>query len=112
MQWNGIAANAGLGPIGRNTGEAIGVFGTLDWAEEPGFSLSSLISGQGIRSTHISFRSSINVHNLRLIENRLRSWNLRNGPRYIGQLDAAQKERGERLFTNLLRILPYPNQAR
>src|ERR1700691_2555669 len=56
VQWNGIAANAGLGPIGRNAGEAIGVFGTLDWAEEPGTSLSSFISGQGIRSTHISFK--------------------------------------------------------
>ena len=47
VQWNGIGANAGLGPIGRNAGEVIGVFGTLDWVEEEGWSLSSVISGQG-----------------------------------------------------------------
>jgi hypothetical protein len=100
VQWNGIAANAGLGPIGRNAGEAIGVFGTLDWAEEPGTSLSSFISGQGIRSTHISFQSSINVHNLRLIENRLRSLQSPQWPEDVfGKLDAARKERGERLFS-------------
>src|SRR6202167_517866 len=100
VQWNGIAANAGLGPIGRNAGEAIGVFGTLDWAEEPGTSLSSFISGQGIRSTHISFKSSINVHNLRLIENWLRSLQSPQWPEDVfGKLDAARKERGERLFS-------------
>jgi mono/diheme cytochrome c family protein len=100
VQWDGIAANAGLGPIGRNTGEVIGVFGTLDWAEEPGTSLSSFISGQGIRSTHISFNSSINVHNLRLIENRLRSLQSPQWPEDVfGKLDAARKERGERLFS-------------
>src|SRR6202034_3702306 len=58
VQWNGIGANASLGSIGRNAGEAIGVFATLDWGEKPGFSLSSLISGQGIHVTHISFASS------------------------------------------------------
>jgi mono/diheme cytochrome c family protein len=100
VQWNGIVANAGLGPIGRNTGEAIGVFGTLDWAEEPGTSLSSFISGQGIRSTHVSFKSSINVHNLRLIESRLRSLQSPQWPEDVfGKLDAARKQRGERLFS-------------
>ncbi|MCI5168323.1 MAG: hypothetical protein D3903_20085 [Candidatus Electrothrix sp. GM3_4] len=37
VQWNGISANAGLGPIGRNVGEVIGVFGTLDWKKQKGF---------------------------------------------------------------------------
>jgi mono/diheme cytochrome c family protein len=100
VQWNGIGANAGLGSIGRNTGEVIGVFGTLDWAEEPGASLSSFISGQGIKATHISFKSSINVHNLRLIESRLR---LLQSPRWpediLGKIDQDRKARGERLFT-------------
>lgn len=100
VQWNGIAANASLGPIGRNTGEAIGVFGTLDWEEEPGISLYSFISGQGIHSTHISFKSSINVHNLRLIENRLRTLQSPQWPEDVfGKLDAARKQRGERLFS-------------
>jgi hypothetical protein len=99
VQWNGIGANAGLGSIGRNAGEAIGVFATLDWAEEPGISLSSLISGQGIKSTHISFNSSINVHNLRLIESRLRLLQSPQWPEDIlGKIDQDRKARGERLF--------------
>ncbi|HWY54058.1 MAG TPA: di-heme-cytochrome C peroxidase [Terriglobales bacterium] len=100
VQWNGIGANAGLGSIGRNTGEVIGVFGTLDWAEEPGTSLSSFISGQGIHASHIAFNSSINVHNLRLIESRLRLLQSPQWPEDIlGKIDRDRKARGERLFT-------------
>lgn len=100
VQWNGLGANAGLGPIGRNAGEVIGVFGTLDWAEEPGISVASFISGQGIHATHISFKSSINVHNLRLIENQLKSLQSPQWPEDIlGPIDQARKARGERLFT-------------
>src|SRR5687768_15556835 len=39
VQWNGLTENAGLKAIARNAGEAIGVFGTLDWTEREGFSL-------------------------------------------------------------------------
>jgi hypothetical protein len=99
VQWNGIGANASLGSIGRNAGEAIGVFATLDWGEKPGFSLSSLISGQGIHVTHISFASSINVHNLRLIEDRLK---LLQSPKWpadiLGPIGEERRARGERLF--------------
>ncbi|MGC2166771.1 MAG: di-heme-cytochrome C peroxidase, partial [Gallionella sp.] len=35
VQWNGIADNSGEGPIGRNAGEVIGVFATLDLSEKP-----------------------------------------------------------------------------
>jgi hypothetical protein len=99
VQWNGLGVNAGLGPIGRNTGEVIGVFGTLDWAEEPGTSLSSFLSGQGIKATHISFKSSINVHNLRLIESRLKNLQSPQWPEDIlGPINVERKARGERLF--------------
>jgi hypothetical protein len=99
VQWNGLGANAGLGPIGRNTGEVIGVFGTLDWAEKPGLSLSSLISGQGIHATHVSFDSSVNVHNLRLIESRLMLLQSPQWPEDIlGPIDPERKRRGRRLF--------------
>ena len=47
VQWNGLTENSGLKAIARNAGEAIGVFGTLDWTERNGFSLPSLITGQG-----------------------------------------------------------------
>ena len=100
VQWDGLGVNAGLGPIGRNAGEVIGVFGTLDWAEKPGISLSSFISGQGIKATHISFSSSLKVHNLRLIENRLESLQSPQWPEDIlPPIDRDRSARGERLFT-------------
>ena len=84
MQWNGLPANAGLGPLGRNTGEVIGVFATLDWKEDQkhwwqfwkwgrDFSLSAFISGQSNKRQHIDFQSSINKVNLSRIESHLRS---------------------------------------
>jgi len=33
LQWNGLAANSGPGPLGRNTGEVIGVFSGYDWSQ-------------------------------------------------------------------------------
>jgi len=99
VQWNGLASNAGVGPVGRNTGEVIGVFGTLDWAEKDGFSLSALIGGQGL-GNHISFTSSINVRNLRRMESKL--WDLQS-PQWpeaiFGHIDVERKDRGEKLFT-------------
>lgn len=99
VQWNGLASNAGVGPVGRNTGEVIGVFGTLDWAEKEGFSLSALIGGQGF-GNHISFTSSINVRNLRRLESKL--WELQS-PQWpetiFGHIDLERKARGDKLFT-------------
>lgn len=71
VQWNGIVKNAGLGPIGRNAGQVIGVFGTLDWSEKKGISLSSVIGGQGFGEKHIDFQSSIDIRNLRRVEDHL-----------------------------------------
>jgi hypothetical protein len=100
VQWDGLAPNANLGPIGRNAGEVIGVFGTLDWAEKPGWSVSSLISGQGLHATHISFDSSVNVHNLRLIEDRLKLLQSPPWPEDIlPPIDKTRLKNGERLFT-------------
>ncbi|HVG91356.1 MAG TPA: di-heme-cytochrome C peroxidase, partial [Alphaproteobacteria bacterium] len=99
VQWNGLAPNAGLSSLGRNTGEVIGVFATLDWSEKPGFSLSSLISGQGIHATHISFESSVNVHNLKGIEHQL--WSL-HSPKWpsdiLGPINEERRAKGEILF--------------
>ena len=98
VQWNGLAANAGLGPVGRNTGEVIGVFGTLDWNEEKGASISTLIGGQ-TTATKISFDSSVNVHNLRKIESHL--WKLQS-PQWpediLGSIDRQRALRGQTLF--------------
>lgn len=78
VQWNGIANNAALGPLGRNAGEVIGVFGKLDWTEStPGFfsaaNLAAYISGQKRKAKKIKFTSSIDLHNLRRLESRLKS---------------------------------------
>jgi len=98
VQWNGLAANAGLGPVGRNTGEAIGVFGTLDWSERNGFSLSSLLSGQGLKAKHVSFQSSVNVRNLRRIERHLVSLESPQWPAAFPPLDRVRVANGRRLF--------------
>ncbi|NND01076.1 MAG: hypothetical protein HKN85_12920, partial [Gammaproteobacteria bacterium] len=83
VQWNGLAANAGIGPLGRNTGEVIGVFGTLDWkkAEQKWYdvfgwlkkiNLSAVISGQSGKSETMDFQSSIDKVNLTRLESHLR----------------------------------------
>jgi hypothetical protein len=83
LQWNGLAPNAGPGPLGRNTGEVIGVFGILDWGEEDAswrhpfamlrkFSLSAFLSGQENKQHIIEFNSSIDLFNLYRLESRLR----------------------------------------
>jgi RoxA-like, cytochrome c-like len=83
LQWNGLAANAGPGPLGRNTGEVIGVFGILDWGEQETsllhpfamlqkYSLSALLSGQKNKNHVIRFNSSIDLFNLQRLESRLR----------------------------------------
>jgi hypothetical protein len=103
VQWNGIGGNAGVGPVGRNAGEVIGVFGTLDWAEKDGWTVSSVIGGQGFGKKHISFRSSVDVHNLRQLEDRL--WSLQS-PTWqdaveqagLPPIDTARRDRGEKLF--------------
>lgn len=103
VQWNGIAANAGEGPIGRNTGEVIGVFGTLDWSEKPGWTISSLIGGQGFSKTHISFNSSVNAHNLRMLESQLAqlqspTWTDATAKAGLPALDEKRATRGKPLF--------------
>ncbi|MFN0101273.1 MAG: di-heme-cytochrome C peroxidase [Bryobacteraceae bacterium] len=103
VQTNGIGGNSGVGPIGRNAGEVIGVFGTLDWARKDGWTVSSVIGGQGFGPTHTSFRSSLNVHNLRQLEDRL--WTLESplwddAVRIAGlpAIDEQRRARGARLF--------------
>jgi hypothetical protein len=88
-----------LRAIGRNAGEVIGVFGTLDWSEKKGFSLSSLINGQGLYGKHISYTSSVNVHNLRRIEARL--WSLQSPlwpENILPPIDKTRLANGESLF--------------
>ena len=80
VQWNGLASNAGAGPLGRNAGEVLGVFGILDWQKDErwstvltGFSLSALLSGQSNKKEQIYFKSSIDLFNLQRLESHLDS---------------------------------------
>ncbi|NHZ98474.1 cytochrome c [Massilia sp. CCM 8734] len=101
VQWNGLGNNAGLGPLGRNAGEVIGVFGTLNWHEKDTFSLGSLLSGKGLMQKAIQFDSSVNIENLRLIESHLGSLQSPQWPREVfgaASIDPARVLRGERLF--------------
>lgn len=103
LQWNGVAANAGEGPIGRNAGEVIGVFGTLNWVRKPGWTISSVLGGQGFGPTHTSFESSVKVHNLRLIEDRLAAlhsptWDDASAKAGLPPIDWKKADQGERLF--------------
>ncbi|KLN61658.1 hypothetical protein WH96_04790 [Kiloniella spongiae] len=78
VQWNALASNAAIGPLGRNAGEVTGVFATLDWHEQTGFwaefskfSLPAFISGQTTKGTVINFKSSIDLFNLQRLESHL-----------------------------------------
>lgn len=98
VQWNGIASNAGVGPIGRNAGEVIGVFGILDWQKKPGWTLSSLISGQGFSDSHISYQSSVNVRNLRHIEDQLKELQSPQWPDIFPPINKSAAAVGKNLF--------------
>ncbi|MEY8263365.1 MAG: di-heme-cytochrome C peroxidase [Bermanella sp.] len=100
VQWNGIADNSGLGPLGRNTGEVIGVFGILDWqAKEPGFSLSSLLTNQDHKKKKVDFKSSIDLTNLERIEHHLASLESPLWPENIlGKIDHAKAKQGRKIY--------------
>lgn len=99
IQWNGRVDNSGLGPMARNAGQLIGVFGTLDWQEKDGFTLSSVLGGQGFGSKHIDFQSSIDIRNLRRVENHLRKLKSPQWPEHIlPKIDTARMTRGSELF--------------
>ena len=99
VQWNGLAENAAFGALGRNTGEVIGVFGTMNWSRGDHATLEGFLTGQGFTSEPITFESSVNVHNLALLEDRLKKLKSPLWPEdVLGPLDKERVERGEHLF--------------
>lgn len=102
VQWNGVANNAGVGPLGRNTGEVIGVFGILDWSSHKasGFSLSATITGQKNLAQQIDFKSSIDLTNLRRLESHLKSLQSPVWPENIlGNIDREKAQRGQVIYS-------------
>lgn len=99
IQWNGIVDNSNLGPMGRNIGQVIGVFGTLDWEEKKGFTLSSFIGSQDISSNYISYASSIDVRNLYRVEAQLKHLKSPKWPEDIfGDINHTQAKKGEKIY--------------
>ncbi len=100
LQWNGIAANSGLGPIGRNTGEVIGVFGSMNWSQSDHWTLAGVFSGQGLFNGHpINYSSSVDVHNLALLEDHLKSlWRPAWPEDLLGKIDTSKAWRGKVVF--------------
>lgn len=100
VQWNGLANNATVGPLGRNTGEVIGVFGILDWkAEKPGFSLSAFLTGETNKKQIIDFKSSIDLTNLQRLESHLQNLKSPVWPQDIlGAIDESKAKRGQLVY--------------
>ena len=99
LQWNGIVNNAGPGALGRNVGQVIGVFGTLDWKVNDAFSLSDLLRRDKSTLKSVDFHSSINIRNLYRVENQLKKL---ISPRWpedkLGKLDKTRMIRGEKIY--------------
>jgi cytochrome c5 len=110
VQWNGVANNAGLGPLGRNVGEVIGVFGILDWkaAETTWWkpwtwdlrtSLSAILTGQKNKAKHVTFDSSVNVTNLQRLERKLTSLRSPEWPQDIlGTIKTEDVSKGKQVY--------------
>lgn len=103
VQWTGMVSNGGIGPLGRNVGQVIGVFGTLDWQEKDGWSLperfNALLGGQGFGKTYIDFKSSIDKRNLRRVESKLRKLQSPEWPAdLLGILNKDKIKSGAKIF--------------
>lgn len=112
VQWNGIASNALAGPLGRNAGEVIGVFGILDWKVDDSwfglsawlrrFSLSALVTGQSNKKKAIDFDSSVDLFNLHRLERHLRDLKSPLWPEHIlGKIDSYKAARGKLIYARL-----------
>jgi len=83
VQWNGLLSNHGAGPIGRNVGEVLGVFGTLDI--KPG----------------VLYPSSAKVANLGRLEKRMESlWSPKWPEQHLEAIDIEKANAGKILYAN------------
>ncbi|RYY77250.1 MAG: ribonuclease E [Gammaproteobacteria bacterium] len=100
VQWNGLADNAGIGPLARNAGEVLGVFSVLDWtAHESGFNFSAWITGEKSKKRTINFKSSIDLTNLSRLESHLNSLQSPQWPeKILGKINSEQVNRGEIIY--------------
>lgn len=88
VQWNGVGDNELAGPLGRNTGEAIGVFAQVDLHKKKG---------------DIGYRSSVAVRNLTRMERHLESlwspsWEELAQQNVLPPINQALAEQGQQVF--------------
>jgi hypothetical protein len=82
VQWNGIAPNFGVGPLARNLGEVLGVFGTID-----------------IQAGKASYPSSADIPSLGKLEATLsKLWSPQWPKEYLPAIDPVKAERGAALY--------------
>ena len=103
VQWNGSAGNAGVGALGRNIGEVLGVFAKLDWTQEkPSFigNLIAKLGGQINDDMQINYQTSIDLANLELFEKKLKSLESPVWPvEVLPEVDMGKAKKGKRIFT-------------
>lgn len=103
VQWNGIADNgsaAGLGPLGRNAGEVVGVFASVDVEKEDPNWLVKLI--WSARPTY-SYPSSVRTVNQVRLENHLKDlwspkWGQLAEKDFLPEIDGKLAKHGKELF--------------
>ncbi|MBI1356768.1 MAG: hypothetical protein GC160_20705 [Acidobacteria bacterium] len=83
VQWNGSAINAGAGPLVRNAGEVMGVFGSLDFAPLP---------------DNGGYSSTIRTANLAQLEDWITTLESPQWPAALPAIDAAKAEAGAAIY--------------
>lgn len=83
VQWNGVAKNAGLGSLGRNVGEVLGVFGDFEVPERPG------VTG---------YSSSVRVLNLIKMEDWLKTLWSPQWPGAFPPIDPEKRDKGRLVY--------------
>ncbi len=83
VQWNGVAENEGLGSLGRNVGEVLGVFGRFEIPERPG------VSG---------YASTVRVRNLLAFEEWLTTLWSPLWPDDFPTIDPTSRDRGKLVY--------------
>jgi mono/diheme cytochrome c family protein len=84
VQWNGAAPNAGAGPLARNVGEVLGVFGAI-----------SITPGDGLKG----YPSSTRVESLGQLEETLKDlWSPLWPAKILPPIDSAKAAQGQAIF--------------
>ncbi len=87
VQWNGVAKNSGVGALGRNVGEVLGVFGGIEIPETP-----SPIPG---------FQSTVKVRNLLALNEELKSLWSPQWPATLPAINAELRDKGKAVFAKV-----------